>query len=101
MLKGIAIRLSCRGLKINRFSTQGDAANADNKPRPDRILPWPEFDVEQAHTWDDLMGSEFVLERHCTSYNVRELQPKIVPKRMLIYRRLYPRVHQETGQKIS
>lgn len=36
----------CLGLTIqpdSTQSTQGDAANAENKPRPDRILPWPEF----------------------------------------------------------
>ncbi|PSS18522.1 hypothetical protein M430DRAFT_19120 [Amorphotheca resinae ATCC 22711] len=48
-------------------STQGDAANAENKPRPDRILPWPEFEAEQAHTWGILMESSFVRERHFTS----------------------------------
>ncbi|OBT39572.1 hypothetical protein VE00_09485 [Pseudogymnoascus sp. WSF 3629] len=51
----------CLGLTIQpdtTQSTQGDAANADNKPRPDRILPWPEFDAEQARTWQDLMDSE-------------------------------------------
>ena len=29
-------------------STQGDGANAENKPRPDRILPWPGFHEQQA-----------------------------------------------------
>src|ERR1700733_13574244 len=41
----------CLGLTIqpdSTQSTQGDAANAENKPRPDRILPWPDFDAEQA-----------------------------------------------------
>jgi hypothetical protein len=27
-------------------------------------LPWVEFDAEQAHTWETLMESSFVLERH-------------------------------------
>ncbi|KFY17490.1 hypothetical protein V492_00644 [Pseudogymnoascus sp. VKM F-4246] len=39
----------CLGLTIQpdtTQSTQGDAANADNKSRPERILPWPEFDAE-------------------------------------------------------
>ncbi|KFZ23916.1 hypothetical protein V502_01605, partial [Pseudogymnoascus sp. VKM F-4520 (FW-2644)] len=65
----------CLGLTIQpdtTQSTQGDAANADNKPRPERILPWPEFDAEQARTWEDLMGSEFVLERHFTSLHTLE-----------------------------
>ncbi|KFX95971.1 hypothetical protein V490_03607 [Pseudogymnoascus sp. VKM F-3557] len=65
----------CLGLTIQpdtTQSTQGDAANADNKPRPERILPWPEFDAEQARTWEDLMESEFVLERHFTSLHTLE-----------------------------
>lgn len=43
----------CLGLTIqldSTQSTQGNAANADNKPRPNRILPWLEFDLEQART---------------------------------------------------
>jgi hypothetical protein len=65
----------CLGLSIqpdNTQSTQGDTANADNKPRPERILPWPEFDAEQACIWEDLMESEFVLERHFTSLHTLE-----------------------------
>jgi hypothetical protein len=64
-------------------STQGDAANADNKPRPDRIVPWPEFDAEQARTWDDLMGSDFVLERHFTSLHTLEESGEAVRRRQM------------------
>ena len=64
-------------------STQGDAANADNKPRPERILPWPEFDSEQARTWDDLMGSEFVLERRFTSLHTLEESREAVRRRQM------------------
>ena len=76
----------CLGLTIQpdtTQSTQGDAANADNKPRPDRILPWPEFDAEQAHTWDDLMASEFVLERHFTSLHTLEESGEAVRQRQM------------------
>jgi hypothetical protein len=77
----------CLGLTIQpdtTQSTQGDAANADNKPQPDRILPWPEFDAEQARTWEDLMGSEFVLERHFTSlHTLEESGEEVVRQRQM------------------
>jgi len=76
----------CLGLTIQpdtTQSTQGDAANADNKPRPERILPWPEFDAEQARTWEDLMGSEFVLERHFTSLHTLEESGEAVRRRQM------------------
>ncbi|OBT43224.1 hypothetical protein VE00_06404 [Pseudogymnoascus sp. WSF 3629] len=76
----------CLGLTIQpdtTQSTQGDAANADNKPRPDRILPWPEFDAEQARTWEDLMGSEFVSERHFTSLHTLEESGETVRRRQM------------------
>ena len=62
-------------------STQGDAANAENKPRPDRILPWLEFDAEQASTWEDLMESSFVRERHFTSLHTLEESGEAVRRR--------------------
>jgi hypothetical protein len=64
-------------------STQGNAANAENKPRPDRILPWPEFDAEQAHTWETLMESDFVLERHFTSLHTLEESGEAVRRRQM------------------
>jgi len=51
----------------NTQSTQGDGANAENKPRPDRILPWPRFHEQQADIWDIVMESKFVFEQHFTS----------------------------------
>jgi hypothetical protein len=53
-------------------STQGDGANAENKPRPDRILPWPGFDEQQAGIWEALMESDLVNERHFTSLHTLE-----------------------------
>ena len=64
-------------------STQGDAANAENKPRPDRILPWAEFDTEQAHIWEGLMESSFVLERHFTSLHTLEESGEAVRRRQM------------------
>jgi flagellar biosynthesis GTPase FlhF len=64
-------------------STQGDASNAENKPRPDRILPWIEFDAEQAHTWETLMESEFVLERDFTSLHTLEESGEAVRRRQM------------------
>jgi hypothetical protein len=46
-------------------------------------LPWPEFDAEQAHTWDDLMESEFVLERHFTSLHTLEESGEAVRQRQM------------------
>jgi hypothetical protein len=76
----------CLGLTIqpdSTQSTQGDAANAENKPRPDRILPWAEFDAEQAHTWETLMESSFVLERHFTSLHTLEESGEAVRRRQM------------------
>ena len=46
------------------LSTQGDAANADSKYRPERILAWEDFPVQQIAIWNDLVESDFMLERH-------------------------------------
>ncbi|KAH8587607.1 hypothetical protein B0O99DRAFT_556325 [Bisporella sp. PMI_857] len=76
----------CLGLTIqpdSTQSTQGDATNAENKPRPDRILPWPEFDAEQSQTWEDLMESSFVLERHFTSLHTLEESGEAVRRRQM------------------
>jgi hypothetical protein len=76
----------CLGLTIqpdSTQSTQGDAANAENKPRPDRILPWPEFDAEQASIWEDLMESSFVRERHFTSLHTLEESGEAVRRRQM------------------
>ena len=76
----------CLGLTIqpdNTQSTHGDAANAENKSRPNRILPWLEFDVEQAQTWEDLMGSNFVLERHFTSLHTLEESGEAIRQRQM------------------
>ncbi|KAH8586479.1 hypothetical protein B0O99DRAFT_695423 [Bisporella sp. PMI_857] len=64
-------------------STQGNAANAENKPRPDRILPWPNFHDQQAGIWDALMESEFVLERHFTSLHTLEELGEVVRRRQM------------------
>ncbi|KFZ01138.1 hypothetical protein V500_00875 [Pseudogymnoascus sp. VKM F-4518 (FW-2643)] len=76
----------CLGLTIQpdtTQSTQGDAANADNKPRPDRILPCPDFDAQQARMWEDLMESEFVLEPHFTSLHTLEESGEAVRRRQM------------------
>ncbi|KIW80567.1 hypothetical protein Z517_07183 [Fonsecaea pedrosoi CBS 271.37] len=48
-------------------STQGTPANADQKLRPDRIVPWTNFAAQQIHVWGLLMESDFVSERHFSS----------------------------------
>ena len=66
----------CLGLTIqpdSTQSTQGNAANAENKPCPDQILLWPGFDTKQAHIWETLIVSEFVLKQHFMSlYTLEE-----------------------------
>lgn len=42
------------------LSTQGDPANAKNKPRPERLRAWTDFASQQEEIWDTLMGSDFV-----------------------------------------
>jgi hypothetical protein len=49
------------------LSTRGDPANANNKLRPEKLLLWEDFPAQQASIWDELMGSDFALERHFTS----------------------------------
>lgn len=60
---GLAVR------KEKTESTQGHPANADNKVRPDHILPWLDFAAHQTKVWDVLMNSDFVFEKHFTSLN--------------------------------
>ncbi|KKZ66579.1 hypothetical protein EMCG_07693 [[Emmonsia] crescens] len=52
------------GLKIqnHKMSTQGDPANATNK----------DFPTQQEAIWNDLMDSDFMLERHFTSIHTLE-----------------------------
>ena len=65
------------------LSTQGDPANANNKLRPERVLLWEDFPAQQAAIWDELMGSEFMLERHFTSlHTLKESRESIQPKMM-------------------
>ncbi|CAG8906283.1 unnamed protein product [Penicillium egyptiacum] len=45
-------------------STKGDPANADDKLRPAKIRGWMGFSQEQEAIWEDLMGIDFVTQRH-------------------------------------
>ncbi|KAF2194998.1 hypothetical protein K469DRAFT_648552 [Zopfia rhizophila CBS 207.26] len=65
------------------LSTRGDPANANNKLRPERLLIWEDFPSQQAAIWDDLMESDFVLERHFTSVHTLEESGEAVRQRML------------------
>ncbi|KAF2632997.1 hypothetical protein BU25DRAFT_406270 [Macroventuria anomochaeta] len=40
-------------------STRGDPANANNKPRPERLRVWDDSPARQEAIWDDIMGSGF------------------------------------------
>jgi len=46
-------------------------------------LPWPEFDAEQARTWEDLMESEFVVEPHFTFLHTLEESGEAVRRRQM------------------
>ncbi|PGH34169.1 hypothetical protein GX50_03038 [[Emmonsia] crescens] len=60
------------GIQDDKMSTQGDPANATNKVRPDKIRYWQDFPTQQEAIWDDLMDSDFMLERHFTSIHTLE-----------------------------
>ncbi|TAQ85977.1 hypothetical protein B7494_g5705 [Chlorociboria aeruginascens] len=57
------LQLNLRVRKITE-ATKGDPANAVNKPRPNRIRQWENFEEQQAKIWDELMNSSFVREQH-------------------------------------
>ncbi len=78
----------CFGLTIqpdSTQSTQGNAVNAENKPRPGQILPWLGYDAEQARIWEDLMTSEFVRKQHFTSLHTLEESGEVVCQRQMGY----------------
>ncbi|KAF2258466.1 hypothetical protein CC78DRAFT_424293, partial [Lojkania enalia] len=55
------------------LSTRGDPANANNKLRPERLLIYEGFPAQQAAIWNDLIESDFVVERYFTSvYTLEE-----------------------------
>ncbi|QKX56736.1 uncharacterized protein TRUGW13939_03842 [Talaromyces rugulosus] len=64
-------------------STKGSPANADHKLRPSRIQEWTTFADEQMAIWEDLMGADFVTERHFTSLSGLEGAGRGVRERML------------------
>ncbi|KAJ4286961.1 hypothetical protein N0V90_012841 [Kalmusia sp. IMI 367209] len=64
-------------------STRGDAANANNKLRPERILPWEDFLEKLAAVWADIMESDFVEERHFTSLHTLAENGEVVQHQMV------------------
>ena len=66
-----------------KMSTQGNPANANNKIRPERIQAWEDFPVQQEAIWNDLMGSDFILEQHFASLNSLEEAGETVRERMM------------------
>ncbi|PSN73790.1 hypothetical protein BS50DRAFT_607293 [Corynespora cassiicola Philippines] len=65
------------------LSTRGDPANANNKLRPERLVAWDDFPAQQATNWEDLMASDFVLERHFTSLHTLEESGEAIRRRMM------------------
>ncbi|OCL01491.1 hypothetical protein AOQ84DRAFT_434837 [Glonium stellatum] len=65
------------------LSTRGDPTNANNKIRPESIHTWEDFPARQEAIWNDLMGSDFVLERHFTSLHTLEESGEAVRQRMM------------------
>ncbi|CAI7673775.1 unnamed protein product [Penicillium palitans] len=72
------------GIQPNPGSTtKGDPANADNKLCPAKIREWMGFPKEQTAIWAELMGIDFVTQRHFLSLLVLEQYGKDVRQRML------------------
>lgn len=67
-------------------STKGDPANADNKLRPAKIREWMEFPQEQTAIWADLMGIDFVTQRHFLPLLVLERYGKDVRQKNVEFR---------------
>jgi hypothetical protein len=65
------------------LSTRGDPTNANNKIRPERIHAWEDFALQQEAIWDDLMESDFILERHFTSLHTLEESGEAIRQRMM------------------
>ena len=65
------------------LSTRGDPTNANNKIRPESIQTWEDFPVQQEAIWNELMGSDFILERHFTSLHTLEESGEAVRQRMM------------------
>jgi hypothetical protein len=65
------------------LSTRGDPANANNKLRPGKITAWEDFPEQQETIWDEIMESEFVLERHFTSLHTLEESGEAIRQRMM------------------
>jgi len=65
------------------LSTQGDPSNANSKVRPERIQAWEDFPLRQEAIWNELMGSDFMLERHFTPLLALEVSGRAVRKRMM------------------
>ncbi|KAJ6189594.1 hypothetical protein N7519_004502 [Penicillium mononematosum] len=63
-------------------STKGKPANADDKYRPAKIREWMGFPQEQAAIWADLMGVDFVTQRHFLSLLMLKEYGREVPQRM-------------------
>ena len=47
------------------------------------MMCWPKFEAEQARTWEDLIRSELILERHFTSLHTLEESGEIVRQRQM------------------
>jgi len=70
-------------VQAKELSTQGSPANANNKLRPESIRAWKEFPRQQEAIWDDLMRSDFILERQFTSSNTLKENGDILRQRMM------------------
>ncbi|KAF2416655.1 hypothetical protein EJ08DRAFT_98933 [Tothia fuscella] len=65
------------------LSTQGDPANAKNKLRPERIRVWEDFLRQQETIWNELMQSDFIMERHFTSMHSLDESGGVIRSRMM------------------
>src|SRR5690242_19277882 len=65
------------------LSTQGEPANARNKPRPERLCAWKNFASEQEEIWDTLMSSAFVEKQLFNSLQALSESGRAIQQRTL------------------
>ena len=64
------------------LSTKGDPANAENKLRPERLRRWDDFPALQKSIWQEVVSSDFVLERHFTCLHSLEDSGALVQNKL-------------------
>lgn len=79
------IHLHC-SLAVQRdisLSTKGNPANATHKLRPERILEWTGFPVQQEAIWGKLQRSDFMHQQYFTSLNSLKEAGEVIHQRLM------------------